>query len=38
MLPVVAGQGDQALVVGEAFGGQAEVGDLFEHHPRHLLG
>ena len=38
VLPFVAGQGDQLRVVGQRFGGDADLGDLVDHHARHLVG
>jgi hypothetical protein len=38
MLPFVAGQGDQIGVVGQRFGGHADLGHLVDHHARDLGG
>ncbi|MNT23206.1 hypothetical protein D3C72_1586180 [compost metagenome] len=38
VLPLVAGQRDQLGVAVERFGGDADLGDLVDHHARHLVG
>ena len=37
MLPLVAGQGDQGVVVGQGLGGQPDLGHVVEQHARHLV-